>query len=100
MKIIDLKNPELHKAFTVKRSENHCLHRSVVIDIDERVVECSACGAKLDAFDFLVHTTQNEDHWFYHANDFKRKVAELGLIKERLEKDIVNLKSKVKRASA
>src|SRR5690349_10342884 len=96
-KIIDFKNPELHKAFSIKYPKYTCLHKQVIIDIEKRVVECESCGSIVDAFDFILHTASNENHWFYHANVLKDKVSQLREIKMRLEKDVKNLESKIKR---
>jgi hypothetical protein len=97
MKIIDFKNPDLHRAFEIKRPEGYCRHLSVILDVEQRIVECSTCGTRLDPFDFLLHTAAEEGQWFHHASELKKKVQALHLIKERLEKDVKNLESKIKR---
>jgi ribosomal protein S27E len=97
MKIIDFKNPDLHRAFEIKRKKGYCSHNSIIVDEHQRMVECSACGARIDPFDFLWHTANNEGRWYDHASELKKKVESLHLIKERLEKDVKNLESKIKR---
>lgn len=86
MKIIDLKNPDLHRAFDIKRKKGYCLHKSIIVDEHERMVECASCGAKIDPFDFLLHTANNENYWYQHASELKKKAQSLQSIKERLEK--------------
>lgn len=98
-KVIDLKNPDLHRAFEIKRKDGYCRHQSVIVDAHERLVECASCGARIDPFDFLLHTASEEGQWYHYASELKKKVESLHSIKERLEKDIKNLESKIKRRS-
>lgn len=91
---------------TIKRSDNFCDHPEIRLDDHTRTLECSACGATLDPFDFLrknVATLQRA--WTSHSvvsNDLNRiieRVTQLKKEEARLKGRIATMKKKLDGAS-
>ncbi len=77
-----------------------CKHRRITVDVEARQIECSACGADVDAVEWLVAHTQA----WRTANENWRatKDATLRLRREHqdLKRKVRNLKAQEKRWKA
>lgn len=56
-----------------------CEHSHVVLDVDNRSVECRTCGAVVDAFDALLNISGDWERvasWVKRAREEKRELIE------------------------
>lgn len=74
-------------------NKKFCPHDHINIYQYHRKIFCKDCGAALDPFDFLVRVGNNEDSQFSNRIWLKYQIRSLEEDKERLFKDIVNLKN-------
>lgn len=73
-------------------------HGSIMLDEHLRTVTCRDCGKVLDPFDFLKQNARTlQRAWQNHASA-KQKVSELMDRIETLNKELVSVQGKVRRA--
>lgn len=86
----------------IKRRDNFCDHPAIRLDDHSRTLDCTACGATLDPFDFLrnnVATLQRA--WQSHTavkNDLSRLIERVTQLKKeeaRLKSRIATMKKKL-----
>jgi len=87
--------PEVKGPPVLTRGQNYrvCKHRKIEIDVEDRIIECSTCGAAVDAIEWLVRNTQA---WRNANADYKATKDEV----RRLERDQASLKREVKNLKA
>jgi hypothetical protein len=75
----------------------HCAHNKVTLNEHDRVVNCTDCGATLEAFNFLLSNARTlQMAWRNHA-EAARRVAELNQSIAVLAKEEKRLRAQVRR---
>lgn len=84
------------KAFTLKRTQDRnkmlCTHKHVVIDEENRVVECGKCGIVLDPFEYLVGVCHAEENAFSQLDLLYSEIKKLKKQYNRLKSSIDKIK--------
>ena len=74
------------KLFSIKYKSYDCQHSNVELDMDSRTVKCIHCERTIDAFDFLMSCSVNEDSAIARLDRRLKEVAKLEKEIERLKK--------------
>jgi hypothetical protein len=80
------------------KPHNYCQHPSITLDPHKRVVECEACGAVLDPFEFLERQANLLQRAWQNHRAAQNKVSELHTAISNLNVELKRLKGKVSRA--
>lgn len=86
------------RTFTIHKGK-FCTHKAVEVDVDEREVRCQRCNAVVDAFDYVLSLASEENTHFFNLDQLKKNIKSLQLEQERLEKNVRNLKARIRRNS-
>lgn len=86
----------------IKRWDNFCDHPAIRLDEHSRTLECTACGATLDPFDFLRNNAATlQRAWISHSvvsgerNRIIERVTQLKKEEARLKSRIATMKKKL-----
>jgi len=75
-----------------------CKHRQCSLDQEQRLCVCSACGARIEAFDWLVeHAGKDWTRYWTAHSVVRREISRLRVEHEDLKREVRNLKSQAKR---
>lgn len=87
---------------SIKRKDAFCDHPAIRLDEHSRTLECTACGATLDPFDFLRNNAATlQRAWISHSvvsGDLSRiieRVTQLKKEEARLKGRIATMKKKI-----
>lgn len=75
----------------------HCSHGQLEIDVYERTVRCSQCGAMLDPFDYLAKQGQELKFMWGRYREVKKRIHELNESVDRLAREEKRLKASIRR---
>lgn len=87
-KIINFNEAVLKPTMTTINIEYSCKHRSVIVDAENRTIECNHCGADIDAFDFIMKDAEQEEFMHQRYEYLKTAINSLQSQKDRLEKEL------------
>lgn len=75
-----------------------CKHRQSDLDQEQRLCVCSQCGARIEAFDWLLEHAGKDwtRYWKAHVA-VRREISRLRVEHESLKREVANLKAKAKR---
>jgi hypothetical protein len=97
MEVIKL-DPEKQKEYSIKRINNHiCNHKFIEVDVELRVIRCQKCNTVVDPFDFILNMAMSVESHVSYQKRLEYEVGELQERKIRLEKDLVNLRAKIRK---
>lgn len=97
-KTINLNNPEVRRTFTVSQNKKrHCSHNHIEVDETERIIECSDCEKRVDAFDFIMSLAHKENRHFWRLDEIKRMTDVLENEMRELQRRVKNLKAQERR---
>jgi len=84
--------------YSIKKIKNHiCSHKLIEVDIEDKLVRCQSCNSIVDPFDFITQLATTSENHISYEKYLKFEIDQLTNYKERLEKNINNLKSKESR---
>jgi hypothetical protein len=89
---------EIRESLKIKQA-HHCSHKYVEVDIDERELRCQTCKSVVEPFDFILSMAYEERNQQWTQKELKRQIESLKDEKQRLEKDVNNLKAQKRRIS-
>lgn len=93
-----LKGGGVEPKMVVKRARNTCISCSFVFDEKERTIECPKCGRQWEAFEALVRLARDWQNFALNRTALRSEVKRLNEDRERLRKDVANLKAAKRRA--
>lgn len=97
-KVVDIKiTQEIKPSLPIKEPLRYCSHRRVQVDEHQRELTCQECEAVLDPFEFILSVAREERMHFWNKKEVQDSIKQLSEERERLQKDVNNLKSQKKR---
>jgi len=75
----------------------YCSHDAVRLNEHDRTVICVACGATLDAFNYLRDNARTIEMAWHHYRAVMKQVAEVGERVHELKKEKARLQQTIKR---
>lgn len=97
--IISIK--DVQKGLSVKdkpKNRKRCWHEEkVLIDEHFRILECENCGAKINAFDYLVSIARRNDMMWDKRKEYEKEAIESAKRLEDLKRKERNARSRLKR---
>jgi hypothetical protein len=97
MEVIKL-DPEKQEEYSIKRTNKHvCFHKQIEVDVEEREVRCVKCNTVIDPFDFIHDLAASTENHLAYKFLLETEIKDFEQRKSRLEKDLVNLRGKIKR---
>jgi len=99
MEVIKL-DPKNQDEFSIKKIKKHsCSHKYIEVDVEEREVRCQNCNTVIDPFEFIFGLATETENHISHKHFIENEVRELQDKKIKLEKEVTNLKAKVRKAN-
>jgi hypothetical protein len=99
MEVIKL-DPDKQKEYSIKRINNHlCSHKLIEVDVERREVCCRNCNTIVEPFDFILDMAMSVENHVSYQKRLEYEVKELEERKIRLEKDLVNLRARIKKTT-
>lgn len=96
-KVIQFRPLDEPRFLAKKKDKPFCKHgQTIVVDDQNRIIECSVCGAVLDPFDYFWQLAQEETGLVNHIRHFKSQREVLAKEVELLEKKLKSLKSSLR----
>lgn len=74
-----------------------CINHLFEYDLDERVVRCTLCDRKFDAFEALDHLGRSWSAYDFNHRNVRGEIEELRKERERIAKQVSNLKAQRRR---
>ena len=91
---------ELKKAFVRARISKLCTckNRTILVDTEQRICECSECGAIIDNFDVITQMMRVEEQYLSNCEHLKEEKETLSkwLLNNRMGKTLRDLASKIR----
>lgn len=92
---------EAKKGLTIKKNENYCSHSAtVLVDEQNRTLECEQCGQILDPFSYMMGIARGNDHAFDRRSKLQKGIRELSEKVEELKRQERNTKARLRRAKS
>lgn len=96
--VVQLKSHALRPAMTIVRADG-CIAHKLEIDEAKRAIKCTACGRVLDPFDAMLHVAANWKRYAQNLTALQHESARLLAERDKLKREIVNLKATKRRAA-
>ena len=97
MEVIKL-DPKNQDEFSIKKIKKHsCSHKYIEVDVEEREVRCQNCNTVIDPFEFIFGLATETENHISHKHFIENEVRELQDKKIKLEKEVANLKAKIRK---
>lgn len=98
--VLRISDTELRKYFVKKRLEKVCTckNRTILIDTENRLLECSECGAILDAFDIVESLANKDDDYWWNLKALEQQKEDLikWLANNRMGQALRNIASHIR----
>jgi len=75
---------------------SYCFH-TFEIDMKMRTVNCMQCKSEFDSFEALCHIARNWKIYHSQEKELNKEIKEKRELIDQLKKEIISLKSKIKR---
>jgi len=79
------------------RSTKFCRHKHIIVCEKSRTLECDACGATIDPFDFMLRWAREDRFLEFRMKQLKEELKRLGEKLKKLKRMEKNAKARLRR---